>query len=762
MQTWRHGLALILVAACLFGLALGGELLLARWAWYNGAPGYARAVMLNHSQALILGGVHAGEVRVEPAIRIPGGAKHQPGQTLLLRFGEHGEAGFAGIARERGILLLLAFFVWVVIVTGGRHGWRTLTIMALALLGPLSVAPLLLKDWPPVPVMAILCLGLLAIMVRINIVRAAARLAAFIGAACSLLLTAGLALTMVSLLRLTGVHDWSTRGLWQLPAGRHLDFPGLLIAGLIICSLGVVMDLATAISVSIHEVAEINPHLDRRALQRAGLRVGRDVIGTEINTLVFAFAGANVGLMLLPVLGSRVTGFEIPLMQAVSSPPAAIGIAEMLLATTGLVATIPLTAWIGSWLVVQPPATAAHVSAVPETGDWRPRKTAGVLTILGFIWLMAAAQVGRDSHTYQVRPGVPASVQRHLIQARINYADVLPETILQQPDGLRAEVEQNLAGRMLSGPLRGGHFETINSYSGQPGNDRLVRPGDRVLLELRISPDGDFHATLLDLARMQPLLAMLTLLLAAVLITGHNHGLRAILALGCSGTVVWGCVLMVGVWGLPAVPVFALGALPLSTLVFLILAGVSRKALIAGAGSLAAILSGGLAALACAWAMRFSGLHSGDLMAIRLFANPANLDFRGLYVAGILLGTLGVAMDLSIAVASAAVEIRAADTAAPRRVIHARALTVGRSLMAPMTLTLLCAYLGMNLPLIILPWASSGVPLAVFLNRDPVSAEIVRILAGCLGVAAAVPFTAWFAAWWLPPRDNNLVRTGSI
>jgi len=142
-------------------------------------------------------------------------------------------------------------------------------------------------------------------------------------------------------------------------------------------------------------------------------------------------------------------------------------------------------------------------------------------------------------------------------------------------------------------------------------------------------------------------------------------------------------------------------------------------------------------------------------MALRLFAEAGNLDFRGLYVAGVLLGAIGVAMDVAIAVASAATEIRAAAPAAPRAAVHARALLIGRSVMAPMTLTLLCAYLGMNLPLLILPWAGTGVPTAVFLNRDAVSAEIVRILAGSLAVAAAVPLTAGIAAWLLPPRTTR-------
>jgi len=222
----RSLIMLAVAGLALAAAAVGDELLLARWNLYNGAPHYARGRVGPDGQVRMLTGTQAGQDVPVQALRLPGGGSPRQGQTLLLSIAGDGAAGIAGQARERPLLWLLAVFVWTVLAAGGQQAWRALLTMTLALLGPLAIAPLLLRGGPPIAITGLMGLALLAVMITVNLPHRPARPAAFAGAAAGLLLTVLLAIVVVHVLRLSGVHDWPTRGLWQQPMGRDSISPG--------------------------------------------------------------------------------------------------------------------------------------------------------------------------------------------------------------------------------------------------------------------------------------------------------------------------------------------------------------------------------------------------------------------------------------------------------------------------------------------------------------------------------------------------------
>ena len=128
---------------------------------------------------------------------------------------------------------------------------------------------------------------------------------------------------------------WNTNG---------IQVGGLLFSGLLISCLGAVMDVAMSVSSSIDEIYKQNPRLSRKELFRAGLRVGRDMMGTDSNTLILAFAGGSVSTLLLDY------AYDLPYQQIINSNNIGIAIMQGLAGSFGVVLSVPLTVLICAFL----------------------------------------------------------------------------------------------------------------------------------------------------------------------------------------------------------------------------------------------------------------------------------------------------------------------------------------------------------------------------------------------------------------------------
>ncbi|GAH74191.1 unnamed protein product, partial [marine sediment metagenome] len=133
------------------------------------------------------------------------------------------------------------------------------------------------------------------------------------------------------------------------------------------------------------------------------------------------------------------------------------------------------------------------------------------------------------------------------------------------------------------------------------------------------------------------------------------------------------------------------------------------------------------------------------MMGIRMFTGASGIDYLGLLQAGMVLGIVGAAMDVAIAIASAVDQVRLVKPAAGRAELFHRGLAVGRTIMIPMTLVLVFAYIGLNLPILMLPKLLPGHHLSLLVSNERVSVELLRILVGGIGVVATVPITAALA-----------------
>jgi uncharacterized membrane protein len=144
-------------------------------------------------------------------------------------------------------------------------------------------------------------------------------------------------------------------------------------------------------------------------------------------------------------------------------------------------------------------------------------------------------------------------------------------------------------------------------------------------------------------------------------------------------------------------------------------------------------------------AARITGVASEDAAVLQVLS-AGDISASGLLLGGIIIGALGVLDDVTVAQASAVFELQRANPVLGAVQLYRRAMNVGRDHIGATVNTLVLAYAGASLPLIML-LAIQGDPLLIQVNREFIAVEVVRTLVGSIGLIAAVPFTTAIAAF---------------
>jgi uncharacterized membrane protein len=274
----------------------------------------------------------------------------------------------------------------------------------------------------------------------------------------------------------------------------------------------------------------------------------------------------------------------------------------------------------------------------------------------------------------------------------------------------------------------------------------LARAGD-LPLETRYQ--------VVDKQRGPPLAVLAALFAVAVVAVGRWRGLAALVGLGITFALLTLFVLPALLQGRDPLQVAVVGSAAIMFVALYLSHGVSVRTTVALFGTLVSLaLTGALAALFVAVG-EFSGLVSEE--AIFLSATSSEIDLRGLLLAGILIGALGVLDDVTVTQTSAVFELHAANPGLGRARLAAGAMRIGRDHIASTVNTLVLAYAGASLPLLLL-FVLAAQPVADTLTNEVVAQEVVRTLVGGLGIVASVPLTTALAVLVAPgarPRPSG-------
>ncbi len=246
-----------------------------------------------------------------------------------------------------------------------------------------------------------------------------------------------------------------------------------------------------------------------------------------------------------------------------------------------------------------------------------------------------------------------------------------------------------------------------------------------------------------DVERSSPLLLLGLLFAVAVVVLGRWTGLRALFGLGLSLLLVVGFVLPALLAGRDALLVALVGSAAVMFAVLYLAHGVKVQTSIAVLGTLGSLLLTVLLAELFVGVTALTGLGSDETSLIS--ATVGTIDLRGLLLAGIVIGSLGVLDDVTVTQASAVWELHLAKPSASARELYRSGIRIGRDHIASTVNTLVLAYVGASLPLLVI-YSLADSTLSDVLTSEVVAQEVVRTLVGSIGLVAAVPLTTALAA----------------
>lgn len=279
----------------------------------------------------------------------------------------------------------------------------------------------------------------------------------------------------------------------------------------------------------------------------------------------------------------------------------------------------------------------------------------------------------------------------------------------------------------------------------------VVHEGDEVVVTRYLGEAGGFNA--LDSVWRIPLVALLTAAFAVfVAMVGGWRGVRSLLALALTLFLIVKVVVPLLLRGYDPILLAITAGAVVTVLTLSLTEGLRLTTLAACLGTIVALgVTAGIAALTAS-AARFSAAQGSEEVLVLLPLLGERLDLGAILMAATIFGALGVIDDVTVTQAASVVALRRADPISERRRLFTRAMDIGRSHIAATINTLVLAYLGAGLPLLLLFAVGSPSPLFVA-NGELVAVEVLRALAGSFGIVAAVPLTTAIAAYLLPPAS---------
>ncbi|MEC3976729.1 YibE/F family protein [Amycolatopsis sp. H20-H5] len=376
-----------------------------------------------------------------------------------------------------------------------------------------------------------------------------------------------------------------------------------------------------------------------------------------------------------------------------------------------------------------------------------------VATVAGMVLLYPW---GKPSPTSVVQQGTPVHANVTATVSGPCLGDGQVQVGNQPAPGEKPCLTVDLA--MTDGPANGKQLKLTVPI--EPSSPRFAA-GDAVVVSYNGgNPADPASFQLVDFQRGTPLLLLAALFAIAVIVLGRWQGVAALVALGLSFLVIALFVLPSILAGENPLVVAIFGAGAIMFIALYLTHGLSARTTVAVLGTLASlVLIGVLSAIFSATAA-LTGLDDSTSTLIASLGH--GVDTRGLLLAGVVIGALGVLDDVTITQTSAVWELRKANPGLGWRELYGAGLRIGRDHVGSAVNTLVMAYAGAALP-VLLYSSISGVGLGALLGSEDIAQEIVRTLVGSVGVVAAVPVTTLLAALIASrePAPANTISTTS-
>ncbi len=345
---------------------------------------------------------------------------------------------------------------------------------------------------------------------------------------------------------------------------------------------------------------------------------------------------------------------------------------------------------------------------------------------------------------YLTPTGYESRVRKNSVRCKGRIVETNNEALQQL--GIIRKGHQEVTVKLLNGPFKGETLEATNQLMGRMDLDKIYQVGDVALVVLSLDENGDIaFVNPQDHYRLGLEVLLLALFSGFLLIYGGFTGAKALLSFVLTALTIWKILVPLFLEGYDPVWLSLIVVTALSGVIIFLVGGINRKGLTAVLGAFCGVLTSGVLAIVFTRAFHVHGavLPFAETM---LYSGYAHLDLVKLYVAAVFIAASGAVMDLAMDVAASMNEVIETNPNISRISAIRSGFSVGRAVVGTMTTTLLFAYSGGYITLL-MAFMAQGVPLVNLFNMIFVAAEVLKTLVGSFGLVTVAPFTAIVGAF---------------
>lgn len=307
--------------------------------------------------------------------------------------------------------------------------------------------------------------------------------------------------------------------------------------------------------------------------------------------------------------------------------------------------------------------------------------------------------------------------------------------------GLFRTGDQSCRVRVLSGEHEGLEMDAINLLSGSLKDDKVFVPGDIAWVLVERDAEGNpIFINMIDYYRLGREVLLIAIFIAVLIAFSGLRGIRMVLSFAFAFLAIWKLLIPSVLRGRSPLVMCALTLVLLTLVTLPMVSGVNKRSLAAILGSFSSIAITLLVSLGMTAYLRIHGSVL-EMSESLLYSGFMGLDLTSLFSGVVCLGAGGAIMDLSIDVSAAMWEVREHAPETGRRDLFRSAMEVGKAGVGTQITTLLLAYMGSYLTLMMVYMAQATPVLNIFTSKS-IAAEIAQTLAGAFGIVLVTPLTA--------------------
>lgn len=343
------------------------------------------------------------------------------------------------------------------------------------------------------------------------------------------------------------------------------------------------------------------------------------------------------------------------------------------------------------------------------------------------------------------RPGYFTTVDSGVEYERARVIEVVEDNT-QVDDSTEGILRGNMKLKieLLSGRYKGDVLEVMNYLSYK--YNVVVKKGDTISVRIDTTGENKYTVTVYNYDRSKLLLGLLLLFAIAMVAIGGIQGAKAVVALAVTFVSIIFLLVPLVLKGFPSIPVTIVIIAITTVISFLLIGGIQSKTVAAFLGSMVGVILAAAIAMVAGKLCHVSGFQMEDAESLYYIKFDTALKVRGLFICGVLIASIGAVMDVAMSVSSAVNELHVVNPTLTVRELFRSGMTIGRDAMGTMANTLILAFAGTSLNMIILLY-SYGVTFTQLMNTDYVAVEIIQSIAGSLGIVFTVPAAAIISAW---------------